>query len=329
MQNQVTGNSRFPENTGSRSELSIETGDGLRGDAIILDEKDGVVSHTDIGRITATELDGITINRTKSKIDPFIEIRKERLVDRLSGAPSRSFGIWVPEPEADGGWRDMGTVSENYLLLTNREVRELSLEIAERSRVPYNESRIFWDGARFAHVIDFVGAEEEVASGDSVGLSLITRTSYDRSWKYEAALMGKRFLCDNGLLSGEFFARVSFKHMGGSQEESWREVVREGLSVLAHGGENLERFVGGLRKLRSTPLTDEHLRALWIEVKLGDSLMGKVMSRYVEHEESTLYGFLNAGSNVFWHNAKMTGSDFQHNDAFTTKLLAYAFESLN
>lgn len=312
-----------------REGLQIAIGHGGMADAITLDDSERIVSHTDIGRIEATELDGITINRSKSKIDPFIEIRKERLIDRLSGAPSRSFGIWVPEPEADGGWRDMGTVSENYLLLTNREVRDLALEIADRSGMDYTESRIFWDGARFAHIIDFVGPEHDVVIGDPVGLSLITRTSYDRSWKYECALMGKRFLCDNGLLSGEFFSRISFKHMGGSDQENWKEVVKQGLSVLSYGGENLERFVTGLRRLRSTPLTDGHLRALWKDVRLADSLMGKVMSRYVDREEPTLYGLLNAGSHVFWHNEKMTGADFQHNDTFTTKLLEYAFEHLN
>ena len=76
------------------------------------------------------------------------------------------------------------------------------------------------------------------APGDEVGLSLITRSSYDKSWRYECALMGKRFVCDNGALSGEFFARVSFKHIQGAnpdegpKEESWKEIVRQGMSVI-------------------------------------------------------------------------------------------------
>lgn len=311
-------------------DLAIDVGDGHRDERIVLGESTGVVAHRDIGRIEATEFDGITINRTRSKIDPFIEIRKERLVDQLSGAPSRSFGIWVPDPEAAGGWRDMGTVSENYLLLTNREVRDLALEIADRSGVSYSESRIFWDGARFAHIIDFRGIGEEVDDGDAVGLSLITRTSYDRSWKYEAALMGKRFLCDNGALSGEFFARVGFKHVGGEgEDENWKEIVRQGLSVVEHCGDNLQRFVQGLRRLKSARMTDEHLRTIWKGMKLGDSLMGKIMSRYVQHEEPTLYGLFNAGTYCFYNNPKMTSADFQNNSDFTTGLLSYAFERLN
>src|SRR5690606_22485867 len=106
------------------------------------------------------------------------------------------------------GFRHLGNVSKDYLLLTNEEVRELAVEIAVQSGLPFKESRIFWDGARFAHIIDFLETEA-VEDGDEVGLSLVTRSSYDRTWRYEAALMGKRFVCDNGALSGEFFARVS------------------------------------------------------------------------------------------------------------------------
>ena len=162
-------------------------GDGIVSDAIVLDEREGPTLHRDIGQITPTEiLDGVeVINRTKTGLSPFVEIRKERLVDQLTGAPSRSFGIWVPDPQAEGGWKDMGTVSESYLLLTNREVRGLALEIARESGMAHRESRVFWDGARFAHIIDFQDVAEEVTDGDGVGLSLITRTSYDRSWKYE------------------------------------------------------------------------------------------------------------------------------------------------
>ena len=300
-------------------------------DAVVLDEKNGRVSHKDIGAIEATELDGITINRTKSKIDPFIEIRKERLVDKLTGAPSRAFAVWVPDPDKPEGWRDMGTVSESYLLLTNKEVRQLALDVAGESGLPHRESRIFWDGARFAHIIDFVETQEEIAEGERVGLSLITRTSYDRSWKFEAALMGKRFVCDNGVLSGEFFARVSFKHTqnGGGDSGQWKDIVRQGLSVISQAGDNMQRFVEGLRLLRQHPMTNEHLRTLWGRLKLGDTLMGKIMRRYVRHEEATLYGFLNAGTSVFWHNKKMTSADFANNDTFATALIKYAFENLN
>lgn len=303
-----------------------------RTDGVILGERTmEETQHKDLAAIAATDLDGITINRTKSKLDPFIEIRKERLVDQLTGAPSRSFGVWVPDPDRPKGWRDMGTVSEQYLLMTNQEVRQLDLEIARDSGLAFKETRIFWDGARFAHIIDFTDLTDEVTDGETVGLSLITRTSYDRSWKFEAALMGKRFACDNGLLSGEFFARIAFKHTHGSSvQETWQDIVRQGLSVIAHSGENLSAFVRGLRLLQGQAMNDSHLREIWKRMPgIGDSIMGKVMSRYVCHEEPTLYGFLNAGTHVFWHNKALKRADFTHNDVFVSTLLRYALAFQN
>ncbi|MEM7296869.1 MAG: DUF932 domain-containing protein [Bacteroidota bacterium] len=297
------------------------------GDGFRLDGSNGLTEHKDLGKIEANSLDGITINRTKNKIDPFVDIRKERLVDKLTGAPSKNFGIWVPDPSEEQGWKEMGVVSENYLLLTNKEVRGLALDIALESTFDHEESRIFWDGARFAHVIDFTDTKVEIAEGDEVGLSLITRTSYDKSWKFEAALMGKRFACDNGMLSGEFFAHVSFKHTGDSNR--WKELVKQGLSIITHADNNMKRFVEGLRLLKKTSVNDELLRKVWFhQYNLGDSNAGKILNRYLSSEEPTLYGLLNAGTNVFWHNQKMTGADFKHNSSFVTNLLQYAFEHI-
>src|SRR5690606_13980315 len=144
----------------------------------------------------------------------------------------------------------------------------------------------------------------------------ITRSSYDKSWRYECALMGKRFLCDNGALSGEFFSRVSFRHLKATDAdaENWKEIVREGLSVLNQAPANLNKFVQGLRILRRHRMTDDHLREVWTRLpSIGDTIMGKIVAQYVREEEPTLYGFFNAGTNVFYNNEKMTASDFTNN----------------
>jgi hypothetical protein len=144
--------------------------------------------------------------------------------------------------------------------------------------------------------------------------------------------MGKRFLCDNGALSGEFFARVSFKHSHSADTtaEPWKEIVRQGLGILQQAGENLYVFADVMRRLKKARMSDQHLRGFWQSLpRLGDSIKGKIVSRYVEHEEPTLYGLFNAGTNVLWHNKKMTSADFANNDIFTTTLINYAHEHLN
>ena len=317
-----------------RPDVDIHTGDGS-SDAIVLAEATGEISHQDIGQIAVTDIDGITINRTKTGISPFVPITKTPAYSQNSGTLS-GYAVEIEDPSSPTGYTHVGNVSRNYLLLSNEEVRNLAVEIAVQSGIPFRESRIFWDGSRFCHIIDFT-EYESVSDGDEIGLSLITRSSYDKTWKYDCALMGKRFLCDNGAISGEFFARVSFKHLSmpnGAevpQEYAWKQIVRDGMTVIDRAPDDLSRFVENLRLLRSASMTDDHLRRVWKALPtIGDGIKGQVLSRYVEREEPTLYGLFNAGTAVFSHRGdKTTAADFANNDAFTTALLGYASEHLN
>ena len=167
--------------------------------------------------------------------------------------------------------------------------------------------------------------------GDEAGLSLITRSSYDKSWRFEMALMGKRFLCDNGVISGEFFARVGFRHRENADQSSdWKNAVHEAMSVIQEAPSNLARFVEGLCILKSVAMTDRHLRNIWnLYPGIGDAIKGQIMSRYVTSEEPTLFGFFNAGTNVFWHRDKLTAADFNNTDVFSTQMQRYAFDHLS
>ena len=305
-------------------------------DAIALDEAAGPVLHRDLGdiEVSASGADGlgaITINRTKGGTSPFVPIVKTPTYAENSGNLT-GYAVEIEDPDSTTGYRHLGNVSAGYLLLPNDEVRALALEVAVRSGLPFKESRIFWDGARFAHVVDFLETEE-VAPGDGVGLSLVTRSSYDRSWRYECALMGKRFVCDNGALSGEFFARVAFRHVSAREYEAgaWKDVVREGLALVDRAPDDLHRFAAGLRALRSGG-DDGPAAAGGVEGcsrRWATPSRGRSSRRYVEHEEPTLFGLFNAGTNVLWHRERMTAADFGHNEAFTTGLLRYAAEHLN
>ena len=62
---------------------------------------------------------------------------------------------------------------------------------------------------------------------------------------------------------------------------------------------------------------------------IGDSVKGQILSRYVDHEEPTLYGLFQAATWLFTHREKLTAADFANNDTATTALLRYAAERLN
>ncbi len=153
-------------------------GDGA-DDAIGLDERAGPVYHRDLSDIEVTDIYGITINRTKRKVSAFVPIVKTPTYSENSENHT-GYVVEIEEGDSLTGFRHVGNVRAGYLLLTNEEVRALAVEIAMQSNLPFKESRIFWDGARFCHVIDFLETEE-VERGDEVGLSIITLSSYERA----------------------------------------------------------------------------------------------------------------------------------------------------
>lgn len=294
------------------------------------------VQHRDLAAIAANQTIGglPVINRTKNLLSPFAEIIKTPNLTENSGQLA-GYSIEIEDDTVPHGFRHLGNVSERYLLLTNREVTDLAFEVAQSSGLPWTPGRAFWDGGRYAVVVDF-GEEvsQDVSTAgdgsDRVGLSLVFRTSYDTSWRFEAALMGRRFLCDNGLLSGEYFGRVSFKHTTGSAAEDWRGVVREGLRLVHRAPHDLAVFVQALRRLREAQTSDKRLReVLALFPQFGDALVGRIMRRYAEAEEPTLFGLMQAGTNALWHDPKQTAASWSHNDALVTSLVEYANARLN
>ena len=206
--------------------------------------------HKDIGRIAA-EPDrrrahtSSTGRRAASR--PFAPIVKTPNYSENAGNLT-GYSVEIEDDSAPHGYRHMGNVSERYLLLPNADVRELGLEIAEASGLPYPRSRAFFDGGRFAHVIDFGEqvSEDVSASGDGsdrVGLSLVMRNSYDTSWRFEAALMGQTVpLRQRPAVGRVLRPRRVQAHARGRTSEDWREVVRQGLRVVHRAPHDLARF---------------------------------------------------------------------------------------
>ena len=318
-------------------ELSPRLGDGAQAVPASLSLSVGRGGLLERRRAAAdAELAGVLVNRSRNGDSPFVPIVKTPTHAQNSGNLT-GYAVEIADSSQDSGFRHVGTVGEKYLLMHNLDVRRLALDVADRSGFGFREAQAFWDGNRFIHVIEFEKTES-VVPGDDVALSLITRSSYDKSSRFDMSLGALRLVCSNGMLAGDYFARVAFKHTSGQtlgsglqvDEETWEQTVLQGLSIIEHSGSDLSRFVRGLRKLHASKMTDALLRDVWGHLpKLGDGVRGKIVEQYLTSEEPTLFGLLNAGTNRFTHNPKLTQADFANNDAWTSAFLDYAFENVN
>jgi len=259
---------------------------------------------------------------------PYAEIEKVPLYasDQMQ---SRGYSVRIENPDADTGWEEVGLVSEDYLLVSNRQVRNMAQEIAHRTPLTWHEEKVFFDGKRFVYgLVTKEGARQEVSTGDVVSLGMLFENSYDGSRKLSSSLFAYRLACTNGMLMPDYFAQMRFRHERSSQ--GWEDEVERAMSMLSEADKGLERFANGAKQLHSLRIGSQELAALRSDVlsSVPITLWGKTVDRYLLHEEHTGWGLLNAGTNIVWHKGRSM-RDFTHNETFTQGLIRYAQDHSN
>ena len=91
--------------------------------------------------------------------------------------------------------------------------------------------------------------------------------------------------------------------------------------------EETEDVISRMSKLTKSPLVDTYdLKGLRNSIpKIPTSTWGKMVDRYLDTYQSEMdnqWGFLNAATDVLWHNEKPTVSSFNHNQYITDSLLS-------
>lgn len=262
-------------------------------------------------------------------IDPYAPIEKRRLMT-ADGMTSKGYTIRLADPKAASGWSEVGLVSEDYLLVSNEEVRDMAQEIAARSGLAFREDKVFFDGKRYAYGL--VAREKglvdvsagDAAVGDAVGIGLLFQNSYDGSTRLSASLYVHRLACSNGMVVPKLFQRVTFKHT--RRNRDWEGEVERSMAMLGSAPAGLQRFAEAARRLSEMRLTPERLREVRTEVlpRLPVTWWGKTMDRLLQHETLDGFGLLNAGTNVLWHDERPSASSFAWNEYVTSGLVEHA-----
>jgi hypothetical protein len=114
-------------------------------------------------------------------MDPYLEIEVTPLYSR-DGMASQGKSVRIVDEEKPGGWKEIGVVSANYLLVHNTRLKTVVDEIAGRSPVAdWKQRKAFFDGKRFVYALTSDSILAEVTPGDLVRFGLIGYNSYDGS----------------------------------------------------------------------------------------------------------------------------------------------------
>ncbi|HEX9953460.1 MAG TPA: DUF932 domain-containing protein [Rubricoccaceae bacterium] len=257
-------------------------------------------------------------------VDPYSPIEKRSLF-AADAMRSKAFTVRLEDAAQASGWREVGVVSSDYLLVPNREVVSMAADVVAASGLPFEEARVHFDGKRFAYALAATTRPlVDVEVGDPVGLGLLFENSYDGSKKLAASLFAYRLACKNGMLVPSLFRRVTFKHQRANA--GWDDDMARALAMLAGAPAGLERFATAGRALASMRVSAGRLREIRERVvpKLPVTVWGRVVDRFLLHESLDGWGLMNAATNVLWHDERATAATLSWNEYVATGLAEYA-----
>ena len=224
-------------------------------------------------------------------------------------------------------WKGVGTVSNNYLLINNSEVRDVANEIADKTDFQWTEGKTFWDGKRFMYTLKTTDPVGEVKLGDDIALGLQFWNSYDGSTAFSFRYMLYRLACLNGMTFNETFNSYRFKHQ--PQSEGWDETILRNSDRINKSTMDgtLEEVLARIKCMTEVELNINDLGVLRDKSlnKLPSGLWGEVVDRFLLGEpDITAWDMLNAGTNVLWHKEKPTKASLDQN-AYLTEGVINAF----
>ena len=258
-------------------------------------------------------------------MNPYLPIRKVPL--DYQGIQSNAFSVQMEKPIKEGKgenqmtinkWDEVGTVSNNYLLVENADVKDMALQIVDESGIDFTQDKVFFDGKRF--VLSFIAKNDsigEVAVGDDVAIGFQMWNSYDGSTSLGFKMMLYRLECLNGMMSNTELSRYKFRH--NIDSENWAEDLENVSHSLqaANRGNNLRvhAMIENFRKLHSTHIdmfSLEQIRNGFIK-DIPTQLFGSLVDRFLNKETNNGWQLLNAATDELWHKEKPTVASYNHN----------------
>ena len=251
-------------------------------------------------------------------MNPYAEIRKVPL--DYQGVQSNAYSVQTHDINKDDRleWKEVGTVSSNYLLVPNNDVVDMAVSIVDKSGINFEEDKAFFDGKRF--VLSYIAKDDaihEVGVGDDIAIGFQMWNSYDGSTSLGFRMMLYRLECLNGMMSNTVLDKYRFRHDINS--DNWQEdleIVSHKLKAASRGDNNsIHGMIENFRKLDTAKVGVDELSYLRYNNldKIPTSVWGSVMDRYLEKPKYTGWNLLNAATDELWHKEKPTVASYNHN----------------
>ena len=263
-------------------------------------------------------------------MNPYQEIRKVPL--DFNGIQSAAYAVQRLDEEK--GWKEAGVVGQNYMLLENKEVKEIADELLFNSGLRFDVDREFFNGKNYMlsyKAVDTLDVKEKEIGDLNLGVQFWN--SYDGSRSFGFSLMLYRLVCLNGMMSKLHLNNHRFRHAPGS--EDWNKQLEAMVHNinLSQDGENkgLEQMIEGIATLNDFRVTSKKLGNIrhnhLKEIPTG--VWGEITDRFLDPEgeyysDTNGWGLLNSATDILWHKEKPTLASYNHNAIITDGLIMAA-----
>lgn len=243
-----------------------------------------------------------------------------------NGIMSSAFSV---QTDGENGWKEVGVVGKNYLLLPNQKVKDAAHQVAEECNIDFTPNKTFFNGKNYTYTMLSDKVVGDVGVGDDVGLGMQFHNSYDGSRAFGFSMMLFRLLCTNGMMTKTFFNSYRFKH--DPSNEGWEENLKTAVNNInaVADGKGVEEVMNRLRKLNQLEVTREvlgdirhnHLQ----NIPVG--LWGSIIDRFTKPNSengTTGWGLLNSATDLLWHKERPTVASYDQNTEIVDGLCKYA-----
>ena len=261
-------------------------------------------------------------------MNPYQEIRKVPL--DFNGIQSAAYAVQRLDEEK--GWKEAGVVGQSYMLLENKEVKEIADDIVDSAAIDFEVDKEFFNGKNYMLSYKAKSSLDHVFTPEIGDLNLGIQfwNSYDGSRSFGFSLMLYRLICTNGMMSKQYLQNYRFRHSPHS--EDWDKQLESMVHMInaTQDGENnsVNTMINGIKELNTRIIDIEEISNIRHNhlKDIPTGVWGEVVDRFTDprgdyHDTNNGWGLLNSATDILWHKEKPTLASYNQNAAITDGLI--------
>lgn len=224
----------------------------------------------------------------------------------------------------------VGTVSNDYILVPNSEVRNIAQDVFEVEGLDYEKSECLFNGKRYSEKYRFPSLTIEPEKGDVINWGVEVFNSYDGSTRHGFSIYMERLICANGMIGSELFSSFRFRHFGEKNNDYKNEVESAGKFISHIYNSNLQKIGDRINLLKKDTLNIKEIQKVFEYLNRHyDQIDSKLLGNaFMLLEGDRMLDIYNAFTNYLSHNEKKKFRDDRLNARLTNVFLGQDFYRL-